>query len=179
MDVKTIAMLGAKGSGKTTALENFCHKLVQTPDLEHGTTTINGQEIHFLSSPQDKQLDFMQKILSTNIDGVTVFVDNTRGINGEDKKIIDTIEKEGIKYIILSNKQDLNNQKLEINFTNAPIIPTVAKDTECMTNAMETLLKLISPYQYYLNKKSLEVINLYPLQIQRSKQIHHSNLNSM
>ena len=179
MDVKTIAMLGAKGSGKTTALENFCHKLVQTPDREHGTATINGQEIHFLSSPQDKQLDFMQKILSTNIDGVTVFVDNTRGINGEDKEIIDTIEKKGIKYIILSNKQDLNNQELEINFTNAPIIPTVAKDAKCMTNAMETLLKLISPYQYYLNKKSLEVVTLYPMQIHQGKQIHHSNLNSM
>ncbi|AEG18808.1 GTPase domain-containing protein [Methanobacterium paludis] len=168
MDVKTIAILGTHGSGKTTALENFCHKLVQTPDLEHGTASINGQEIHFLSSPQYKQLDFMERIFSTNIDGVTVFVDNTRGVNGEDKEIIDAIEKKGIKYIILSNKQDLNDQKLEINFTNAPIIPTVAKDAECMINAMETLLKLISPYQYYLNKKSLEVINLYPLQIHRS-----------
>ncbi len=163
MDSKKIIMLGALGSGKTTALENFCSKLMQDSSMEHGIATINHEEIHFLSSPKDKQLNFMEDILSkTEVDGAVVFVDNTRGVTGEDEEIIKTLERRGIPNIILSNKNDLNKNNVDMDFTTTPVIPVVAKNGRSMIKAIEKLLKLISPHQYYLNKKAQEVVTIKP-----------------
>lgn len=161
MNAKKVIMLGALGSGKTTALENFCSKLMQNSTMEHGIANINQEEIHFLSSPKGKQLDFMEEILSkTEVNGAAVFVDNTMGVTGEDKKIIKTLERKGIPNIILSNKSDLNKNKMDMDFTSAPVVPVVAKNGSSVTKAIEKLLKLISPHQYYLNKKAQEVVTI-------------------
>ena len=54
---------------------------------------------------------------------------------------------------------DLTKKKLDVH-SSAPVIPTVARETKCMVDAVENLLKIISPYQYHQNKCALEVVTL-------------------
>ncbi|KAF5084040.1 GTPase domain-containing protein [Methanobacterium aggregans] len=155
MDVKRIALIGGAGSGKTTALENFCQSMMQKGKREQGTAFINGQKICCWSSSYPKT--FTQ--LPVNMDGALVFLDSTKGVTEDDTKLMNYLEKRNIPHVILANKQDLTNRKLEVH-SHAPTVPTVAMKTACMVGAVETLLKIISPYQYHQNKCALEVVTI-------------------
>ena len=155
MDVKRIALIGGAGSGKTTALESFCEGMMQKGKKERGTAFINRQKICCWSSSYPKT----SKELQLNTDGVMFFLDSTKGVTEDDAKLMKDLEDMNIPHVILANKHDLTKKKLDVH-SSAPVIPTVARETKCMVGAVETLLKIISPYQYHRNKCALEVVTI-------------------
>ena len=122
---------------------------------EQGTAYINGQKICCWSS----SYPVTSKELQLNTDGVMVFLDSTKGVTEDDAKLMNHLGDMNIPHVILANKQDLTKRKLDVR-SSAPVIPTVARNTKCMVGAVETLLKIISPYQYHQNKCALEVVTL-------------------
>jgi len=161
MEIKKILVMGALGSGKTTAMENICDKLLQTKNIEQGSLTINSQKIHLLSHPEKIKWKFNQYSLFKDINGVIIFIDNTIGITKADEELIKFISQNNIPYVITANKQDLKNEELHINFVNAPIIPTIAKDGKSIHKALEILLELISPYREFVkNHPYVEIVKI-------------------
>lgn len=150
MEIKKILMMGAPGSGKTTAMENVCEELLQTPNIEHGRLTINSRKISLLSYPKNKKWKYMQSLLLNSVDGVIIFVDNSIGFTEVDRELIKSVNQKGIPYVIFANKHDIKNEEPKINFTNATIIPTIAKDGDCIREALTVLLELISPYKEFV-----------------------------
>ena len=150
MEIKKILVMGAPGSGKTTAMENICDKLLQTKNLEQGSLTIKNRKIHLFSHPEKIKWKSKQYSLFKDINGVIIFIDNTIGITKADEEIIKFISQKQIPYAITANKQDLKNEELHIDFVNAPIIPTIAKDGKSIHKALEILLELISPYREFV-----------------------------
>ncbi len=150
METKKILVMGAPGSGKTTAMENICDKLLQTKNLEQGSLTINNRRIHLLSHPEKIKWKSKQYSLSKDINGVIIFIDNTIGITKSDEEIIKFISQKNIPFAITANKQDLKNEELQIDYVNAPVIPTNAKDGKSILQAIEILLEIISPYREFV-----------------------------
>jgi len=150
MEIKKILVMGAPGSGKTTAMENVCDELLQTRNLEQGSLIIKNRKIHLLSPSEKRKWKFMQYSLFKDINGVIIFIDNTKGITKSDEELIKAINQKHIPYAIIANKQDLKNEELRIDFVDAPIIPTIAKDGKSIRKALEILLELISPYKEFV-----------------------------
>ena len=142
MEIKKILVMGAPGSGKTTAMENICDKLLQTKNLEQGSLTIKNRKIHLLSHPEKIKWKSKQYSLFKDINGVIIFIDNTIGITKADEEIIKFISQKQIPYAITANKQDLKNEELQIDFVNAP--------GKSIRKALEILLELISPYREFV-----------------------------
>ncbi len=150
MEIKKILVMGAPGSGKTTAMENVCDNLLQTQNLEQGSLIINSRKIQLLSHPENKKWKFKQCSLLKDIDGVIIFIDNTKGIIKADEDLIKFINQKYMPYVIFANKTDLKNEEQQINFVNVPVIPTIAKNAENIREALEILLELIAPYKEFV-----------------------------
>lgn len=143
MKVKKIIVLGDAGSGKTTALENICENLIKTTALDYGKAVIHGKKAYFFCSPGNKRFAFMQDIISKNLDGAIIFINNTTGITKNNMELIRFIEEKRVPYVIFANKQDINNKPLNIG-VNAPIIPTNAITGQGLKNGLERLFKLMN-----------------------------------
>ncbi len=143
MEAKKIIVLGDSDSGKTTALEYICENLTKTTALDYGKALINDKKAYFFCSPGNKRFAFMQDIISKNLDGAIIFIDNTIGITKNNMKLIRFIEEKRVPYVIFANKQDINDNPLDIE-VNAPVIPTSAITGQGIKNGMERLFKLMS-----------------------------------
>lgn len=160
METKNILVLGAPGSGKTTAMENVCDRLLQTGNLEQGSLIINSRKMHLLSCSGDQNWKYMQRSLFKElqgfiiIDGAIIFIDSTKGITKADEDLIKFVDHEclscGVPYLILANKQDLKDKKQEISFVDAQTIPTIAKDKNSIRKALKILLESIDPYREFV-----------------------------
>ncbi len=150
MEIKKILMMGAPGSGKTTAMENVCEELLQTGNLEQGSLNINRRKIHLLSHPANIKWKPMQYSLFKNVDGVIIFIDNTIGVTKDDESLIRFVSKKNVPYVIFANKNDLKNTKFNIESVNAPVIPTNSKNGYNIRKAIAILLELISPYREFV-----------------------------
>ena len=156
MEVKKIIVLGDSGSGKTTALEKICENLTKTTALDYGKALIHGKKTYFFCSPGNKRFAFMQDIISKNLDGAIIFIDNTIGITKNNMELIRFIEQRRVPYVIFANKQDLNNKSLNID-VNAPIIPTSAITGQGIKNGMERLFNLMDNERMKLKQLAVAV----------------------
>ena len=143
MEAKKIIVLGDSDSGKTTALEHICKNITKTTALDYGKALINDKKAHFFCSPGNKRFAFMQDIISKNLDGAIIFIDNTIGITKNNMELIRFIEEKRVPYVIFANKQDINNKPLDIE-VNAPIIPTNSITGQGIKNGLERLFKLMN-----------------------------------
>jgi len=137
-----ILILGASGSGKTTALKHINnHENISISSFDYGKATIGEDTAYLFSSPGVEGFKFINDIISPDIDGVIIFIDNSIGTTETDEGIINFIDKQ-IPYVIFANKQDLNNSNLKIN-SDAMIIPTIALEGIGINDGLKMLLKLV------------------------------------
>ncbi|MBM4241128.1 MAG: GTP-binding protein [Euryarchaeota archaeon] len=145
-----IVIFGSYNSGKTTTLDNLCEKKTKveyngtTIALDYGNTVIKGEKVHVFGSPGQERFKFMREILSEDLDGAIVVIDNSKGLSTTDNKIIRNLKDNSIPYVIFANKQDLKPCDYELNsMFDVPIIPTVAKQGEGIQQGLEKLLHLV------------------------------------
>lgn len=148
-----VVIFGSADSGKTTTIDYILkrEKIAKieykstTVALDYGNTIKNGKKIHIFATPGQERFKFMREILSNNLDGAILVIDNSKGITNTDIQIIENLNLSQIPYVIFLNKQDLNPGKIESNHfkINVPIILTTAKTGEGVHQGLETLLQLI------------------------------------
>ena len=137
-----ILVLGASGSGKTTALKHINNdENVLISSFDYGKATIGKDTTYLFSSPGIEGFKFINDIISTDVNGVIIFIDNSIGATETDEEIINFISNKQIPYVIFANKQDLNNSKLKTN-SDAMIIPTIAAEGIGINDGLRMLLKL-------------------------------------
>lgn len=137
-----ILILGASGSGKTTALKHINnHENVSISSFDYGKATIGEDTAYLFSSPGVEGFKFINDIISPDVDGVIIFINNSIGITETDEGIINFIDKH-IPYVIFANKQDLNSSNLKID-SNAMVVPTIATEGIGVNDGVRMLLKLV------------------------------------
>lgn len=142
MKKSKILVLGASGSGKTTALKHLMGENIDIQSFDYGKAIIDGDTTYLFSSANSEGFIFFEDLLVRHIDGIIIFIDNQRGISETDEEIIDLIDKNNIPYIIFTNKQDLSNIILDINF-DVLVVPTIAINGSGIKDGLKMLLKLI------------------------------------
>ncbi|MGB9980568.1 GTP-binding protein [Methanobacterium sp.] len=153
--VTKIVILGSADSGKTTVIETLLNRRKEkvtkiecngtTVSLDYGNTIINGEKVHIFGTPGQERFKFMREILTTNLSGAIVVIDNSVGITDMDIKIMEALNNESVPYVVFANKQDIAPGYLESEYIepHIPIIPTTAKVGEGIQEGLEVLLKLV------------------------------------
>jgi len=142
---KKIVIFGDYDSGKTTTLEQLCEKITKveykgiTVALDYGNLTLDGEKIHLFATPGHERFKFMLKIIATGLDGAIIVVDNTRGITATEERIMNSLEKRNIPYVIFANKQDLDDSTLKTK-REAEVVPTIATDGIGLVKGLKILL---------------------------------------
>jgi signal recognition particle receptor subunit beta len=86
----------------------------------------------------------MREILSQGLDGAIVVIDNSKGLTSTDKNIINRLNSNDIPFVIFANKQDISSEVNDYDgITDAPIIPTIAREGEGVKNGLDLLLDLM------------------------------------
>ncbi len=85
----------------------------------------------------------MQDIISKNLDGAIIFIDNKIGVTKNNMGLIRFIEEKHVPYVIFANKQDIDNEPLNID-VNAPIISTNAITGQGIKNGLNRLFNLMN-----------------------------------
>lgn len=155
MEVKKILVLGESSSGKKTALEQVCSDLVKTESASYGKTIIENKKLQIFSPSGAERFNFMKDVLSKNMDGAIIFVDNTKGITKSCEEMIDFVEERGVPYVLFTNKQDLNESPIFIN-KNVPIIPTIALNGTGILHGFKTLVGLMNENK---TKREIEIVS--------------------
>ncbi|MGB9980401.1 P-II family nitrogen regulator [Methanobacterium sp.] len=138
-----ILILGASGSGKTTGLKYIENNgNVSISPFDYGKAAIGENTTYLFSSPGMEGFKFINDIISHDIDGIIVFIDNTIGATETDEEIINFVSNKQIPYVIFANKQDLDSSNLKIN-SDAMIIPTIAVEGIGINDGLRMLLKLV------------------------------------
>ncbi len=155
-----ILVLGASGSGKTTALKHINKdENISISLFDYGKATIGEDTAYLFSSPGIEGFKFLNDIISPDVDGVIIFIDNSIGATKTDEEIINFISNKQIPYVIFANKQDLNNSNLKIN-SDAMIIPTIAAEGIGINDGLKMLLKLLgNAIRYTTQEKEYENIS--------------------
>ena len=156
MEIKKILMWGNSGSGKKTALKHLCHSLVENDSVIYGKITIYNEKLEIFCPTGAEQLKSCENLLSPNIDGAIILIDNTQGITTTCEEMMKIVEGKKIPFVIFANKQDLNNAPLNCHHSKVPILPTEANSGKEIMHGLNTLLEIMSPgYE----KRKIEVIN--------------------
>jgi uncharacterized protein len=142
METKKILVLGDSGSGKKTALKHICNNLVKTESASYGKTTLNNKKLQIFSPSGAERFNFMKDILSKNMDGAIIFIDNTKGITANCEEMIVFVEEKGVPYVIFANKQDLSNKPLKTN-RKVPVLPTEAIYGKGISHGLNILSELM------------------------------------
>lgn len=150
MEIKKILVLGNSDSGKRTALKHVCNNLIETESASYGKTTLNNKKLQIFSPSSAERFHFMKDILSKNMDGAIIVIDNTQGITPNCEEMIDFVEEKGVPYLIFANKQDLNNNPLYTDYPTVYIHPTEALSGKGILEGLNKLLELMETK--YANK---------------------------
>lgn len=178
-----VLFLGASGSGKTTALEHIKNeKNIDISSFDYGKANIGNNSAYLFSSPDMEGFKFIHEVLTDDIDGIIIFIDNTKGIRKTDREIIDLIYKNHFPHIIFANKQDLSSDILKIDFDTL-IIPTIATEGIGINYGLNILHRLIEntinehlkPERALKNKIKKRENTLKPDLINIIKSINQSN----
>jgi nitrogen regulatory protein PII/signal recognition particle receptor subunit beta len=138
-----ILFLGASGSGKTTALKHINKdENISISLFDYGKATIGEDITYLFSSPGIEGFKVINDIISPEVNGVIIFIDNSIGTTETDEEIINFVSNKQIPHVIYANKQDLNNSNLKIN-SDAMIIPTIAAEGIGINDGLRMLLKLL------------------------------------
>ena len=152
-----IQVLGASGAGKTTAMKHVNKdENILISSFDYGKTTIGENTTYLFSSPGIEGFQFINDIISEDVDGIIIFIDNSIGTTETDEEIINFISNKQIPHVIFANKQDLNNSNLKTN-SEAMVIPTIAEEGIGINDGLRMLLKLVGNYNT-THKKEHETV---------------------
>lgn len=143
METKKILVLGESDSGKRTALKHVCSNLVETEAASYGKTIINNKKLQIFSPSSAERFKFMKDILSKNMDGAIIIIDNTQGFTPSCEEMMSFVEEKSVPYIIFANKQDLSNTPICTQYPDIVVIPTEAISGRGISEGMNTLLELM------------------------------------
>ena len=145
METKKILVLGDSDSGKRTALKHVCNNLVETEAASYGKTILNNKKLQIFSPSSAERFKFMKDILSKNMDGAIIVIDNTQGITLNCEEMIDFVEEKGVPYVIFANKQDLSDIPIYTQYPDVLIVPTEAISSKGISEGVNILLELMEP----------------------------------
>ena len=143
METKKILVIGESDSGKRTALKHVCNSLVETEAASYGKTIINHEKLQIFSPSSAERFKFMKDILSKNMDGAIIIIDNTQGFTPSCEEMMSFVEEKSVPYIIFANKQDLSNTPICTQYPDIVVIPTEAISGRGISEGMNTLLELM------------------------------------
>ncbi|MBE2900590.1 hypothetical protein DNK57_07285 [Methanothermobacter thermautotrophicus] len=144
-----VVIFGDYDTGKTTTLEQLCDKITKveykgtTLALDYGNCIVNGEKIHLFATPGHERFKFMLEIISNGLDAAIIVVDNSRGVTLAEKEIMAELDEKNIPYVVFSNKQDLDDSELEIDF-DVEVFPTVATEGSGLMEGLEVLLEKLN-----------------------------------
>ncbi|MFX1563884.1 MAG: ATP/GTP-binding protein [Promethearchaeota archaeon] len=110
-----ILVIGPKGSGKTTIIQNVTNNTVttdvdgRTVGLDFGTVETKDLVVHLFGSPGLQQFSLVRKALASGSDGVVLVIDSTDPqsvIEGE-QYLHDTFGANIPPLVVAANKQDV------------------------------------------------------------------------
>lgn len=145
METKKILVLGDSDSGKRTALKHVCNNLVETEAASYGKTIQNNKKLQIFSPSSAERFKFMKDILSKNMDGAIIVIDNTQGITLNCEEMIDFVEEKDVPYVIFANKQDLSDIPIYTQYHDVLIVPTEAISGKGISEGVNILLELMEP----------------------------------
>ena len=145
METKKILVLGDSDSGKRTILKHICSNLIETEAASYGKTATSNKKLQIFSPSSAERFMFMKDILSKNMDGAIIVIDNTQGITPNCEEMIDFVEERGVPHIIFANKQDLSDTPLYSKYPDVFIIPTQATSGKGISEGLKILLELMDP----------------------------------
>lgn len=100
MEHKKIMILGGN-SGKDIILGRICEKNVETVAMEYGNVHHKKQKLHFFSVPSPERFGFMYHILSKDINGVLVLVEDD-GLKPGELEALNLYKQSEIPQVILA-----------------------------------------------------------------------------
>lgn len=100
MEHEKIMILGGN-SGKDIILERICEKNVETVAMEYGNVHHKKQKLHFFSVPSPERFGFMYHVLSKDINGVLVLVEND-GLKPDELEALNLYKQSGIPQVIIA-----------------------------------------------------------------------------
>jgi signal recognition particle receptor subunit beta len=142
MEIKKVMVFGTPGSGKGDALKRICSKLIETVSMDYGTAIIENTKIHFFSPAEDEKFSFMNEVLSKNLDGTIIFLNNSQKINDKQIKGIKKVMG-GAPSIIFTNTTNKAHPYLNTS-KSIPVIYTDEDQSTTIDNGIKTLLKMMS-----------------------------------
>lgn len=140
---KKVIVLGASNSGKTSILRQICNKTLETVAMEYGNTIFEGIKIHFFSAPSSERFAFMHQVLSKNIDGTIILMDEN-GLTPTELNTAVSIKKEGLPFIIITAQHEQQEHRRK-EFKDIPTIYTDQMDHEAIYKGIKVLLNIIEP----------------------------------
>lgn len=141
---KKVIVLGASNSGKTSVLRQICNKTLETVAMEYGNTIFEGIKIHFFSAPSSERFAFMHQVLSKNIDGAMILMDED-GLTPTELNTAVSIKKEGLPFVIITAQQEQQEHRLRKEKKDVPTIYTDQMDHEAIYKGIKVLLNIIEP----------------------------------
>jgi signal recognition particle receptor subunit beta len=118
LEHKKIMILGGN-SGKDIILGRICEKNVETVAMEYGNVHHKKQKLHFFSVPSPERFGFMYHILSKDINGVLVLVEDN-GLKTGELEALNLYKQTGIPQVILAYSRSKENVPLDVE-ENVPL----------------------------------------------------------
>ncbi len=151
--IRTISEIEVVSTERKTTDDTRLIKGETTVAMDFGRITIaNDLVLHLFGTPGQRRFDFMWEILSEGMLGLLILVDSTRPETfRETLRIIDffTSYRES-PYVVVANKQDLENAwspdelRLALRLPDeVKVLPCVATDRESVKNVLLELLYLV------------------------------------
>ena len=151
--IRTISEIEVVSTERRTTDDTRMIKEETTVAMDFGRNTIaNDLVLHLFGTPGQRRFDFMWEILSEGMLGLLILVDSTRPETfRETLRIIDffTSYRES-PYVVVANKQDLENAwspeelRLALRLPDeVKVLPCVATNRESVKNVLLELLYLV------------------------------------
>jgi small GTP-binding protein len=151
--IRTISEIEVVSTERRTTDDTRMIKEETTVAMDFGRITIaNDLVLHLFGTPGQRRFDFMWEILSEGMLGLLILVDSTRPETfRETLRIIDffTSYRES-PYVVVANKQDLENAwspeelRLALRLPDeVKVLPCVATNRESVKNVLLELLYLV------------------------------------
>lgn len=141
---RKIMIVGGTNSGKDIILRKICEKTVETVAMEYGNALFEGLKLHFFSVPSPERFGFMYQVLSKDIDGAIILVEEG-GLKSNELEAANFYKRKGLPYVIIAYTESEESIPVDLNFKEEiPLIYTDNMDEEDIHKGVKMLLEKIN-----------------------------------
>ncbi len=149
MEHEKLMILGGN-SGKDIIFERICEKSVKTVAMEYGNVPFQRRKLHFFSVPSPERFKFMYHILSKDINGVLILIEDD-GLKPGELEALNLYKQLGISGVLLAYSEskasvppDLSLKEPDLSLKgNISLIYTDSMDKEDISKGVRMLLEKI------------------------------------